>query len=45
MRIIVEQSGDIKPSFIFPDKYPDLLDIHRAASHPGMRTIVVRMEK
>jgi len=45
MRFIVEQRSDIKPSFIFPDKYPDLLDIQRAASHPGMRTIVVRMEK
>jgi len=45
MRIIVEQFSDIKPSFVFPDKYPDLLDIHRAASYPGLRTIVVRMEK
>jgi hypothetical protein len=45
MSVMVEQLSDIKPGLVTPDKYADLLDINHAIANPGMRTIVVRMEK
>ena len=43
--VMIEQLSDIKPGLVMPDKYTDLLDINHAVANPGMRTIVVRMDK
>jgi hypothetical protein len=45
IRVMVEQLSDIKPGLVMPDKYADLLEINQALANPGMRTIVVRMDK
>ncbi|MCE5276351.1 MAG: hypothetical protein LLG43_14600, partial [Deltaproteobacteria bacterium] len=43
MRLVVEQRVDLKPLLVLPEGYDSLLEIHRAISHPRMRTVAVRM--
>jgi hypothetical protein len=39
----MEQLIENRPGFLLPEHYYDLLTVHRALSHPSMRTLVVRM--
>lgn len=43
MRFRHEQRIENRAGFLAPEGFPDLLAIHRVLSHPGFRTLVVRM--
>lgn len=42
LRIVQEVEN--RPGFLLPEEYGELLSVHRSLSHPGMRTVVLKME-